>query len=92
MKTKEQILTEHARANGLRLNDSDWGDWLLQAMDIYAAQEVERVKAIHDKETTYLIAKIESRDLKIKELKKELRELQKFMDDPEAMADYISGM
>lgn len=48
MKSKEEILTEHANADGLRLNDSDWGDWLLKAMDIYAAQEVERAIAEHE--------------------------------------------
>jgi len=48
MKSKEEILTEHANADGLRLNNSDWGDWLLKAMDIYAAQEVGRAIAEHE--------------------------------------------
>jgi len=48
MKSKEEILTEHANADGLRLNNSDWGDWLLKAMDIYAAQEVEKAIAEHE--------------------------------------------
>jgi hypothetical protein len=88
MKTAEEFYLDQINPDSQEFKNNPIHQRIIGLMEAYRSYK----QLIHDKETTYLVAKCQAKDIKIKELSKDLREINKMLDDPQAIGEYLAGI